>query len=202
LAERLLEVRVRSIDLPAEGLSLLRLDGNALTSGSTLVTLADITDDSDQRTNPAPEQLLGPCGLPVLPRQRYDLRLADGGRAVFVVRKGRGFFSYRWATLVAATVSLPAGRTEVRDVGRLVYSASRHNWSEQFLALFDPPLGEVYGLQIVHDGANSGEGTYTALYLDSDLQSLEVIPVESLAISPLPSDGPEYRIALPWIDYR
>jgi hypothetical protein len=147
--------------------------------------------------------LEGSCNdTPVLPRQRYDLRLADGGRVTLVLRKGRGFFSYKWATLTAAIVDVPAGRAEVRDVRRLVYGAMRHNWSERLMAVFDAPLGAgaeaIHGIEIAQDGTNPGDGTYTAVYLDAALRPLRTVGVVGFAVSALPVDGGEYRIGLPW----
>ncbi|MEO8084023.1 MAG: DUF1566 domain-containing protein [Ardenticatenales bacterium] len=199
------EARLYLADVRTDQPYVVRLDGDALTAGNAVLTLAKLSDDPDQTT----EQILGPCGLPVLPRQRYDLRLADGARVTLVLRKGRGFFSYKWATLIGATVDGPAGRAEVRDLRRLVYSAMRHNWSERLMAVFDGPLGggagqpgggddAIHGIEIAQDGTNPGDGTYTAVYLDAALQPLRTVAVVEVRVTDLAVEGGEYRIALPW----
>ncbi len=191
------EARLYLYDVRADQPYLIRLDSDALTAGNVILTLADITTGPDA----APEQILGPCGLPVLPRQRYDVRLADGGRVSLMLRKGRGFFSYRWATLIGAVVDVPDGRAEVRDLRRLVYSAMRHNWSERLVVVFEPPLGDlgaVHGLEIAQDGTNPGDGTYTAIYLGAGLQPLRTVDVVGLTIAALPPRGGDHQIVLPW----
>ncbi len=193
------EARLSLSDIRASAPGAVRLDSDSLTAGNAIVTLAQL----DTGAEVPPEQILGPCGLPVLPRQRYDLRLADGTRVTLLLRKGRGFFSYRWATLVGATVDGPVGHAEVTDLRRLVYSAMRHNWSERLVVLFDPPLGpadEVRGLEIAQDGTNPGDGTYTAVYLDAELRPLRNLAVTSFVHTDLPPGGGAYRIVLPWAE--
>lgn len=198
LGARRFEARLYLADVRIDQPYVLRLDGDGLTAGNTVLTLRSLDADPDGSS----EQILGPCGLPVLPRQRYDVRLADGGRVTLVLRKGRGFFSYKWATLTAAIVDVPAGRAEVRDLRRLVYGAMRHNWSERLMAVFDAPLGggaaAIHGIEIAQDGTNPGDGTYTAVYLDAALRPLRTVGVVGIAVSALPVDGGEYRIGLPW----
>lgn len=199
LADRRFEARLSLSDIRTTAPGAVRLDGDSLTAGNHLATLAEL----DTGDAVPPEQLLGPCGLGVLPRQRYDLRLADGALVTLLLRKGRGFFSYRWATLVGAAVDGPIGRAEVTDLRRLVYSAMRHNWSERLVVLFDPPLGpagEVHGLEIAQDGANPGDGSYTAAYLDAALRPLRNLAVTSFVHTDLPPDGGAYRIVLPWAE--
>lgn len=130
-----------------------------------------------------------------------------------VLRKGRGFFSHKWGTPSSAVVDAPEGRAEVRDLGRRVYSAMRHSWSERLMAVFDGPLGgsggglgggtggeagAIYGIEIAQDGTNPGDGTYTAVCLDAELQPLRTVRVAELKVTELPVGDGALWVALPW----
>ncbi len=166
------------------------LDADGLTGGDANVVLQPVDA-------PAAAQPLGPCGLGVLPPRRLTLDLADGQRVALQLRFGRGFFSYRWADLVAADVRLDAGAARVTDLARLTYDALRHNWDEQFLVVLDPPLGDAHGLLVAQRGTQPGEGEYTVTVLGADWEPLRRIPVLGVRDEP-GATGPA-PLALPFL---
>lgn len=60
---------------------------------------------------------------------------------------------------------------EVSDFFRLSHTAGHHNWDQQFLVVFDQPVGSVYGLHLKDEpfGARPKE----IHYLNANLQTIE-----------------------------
>jgi pyruvate, water dikinase len=177
--EREIEAHVDFFTVPADEVSVRRLDADNLTAGDSMMTLRDATDATSA-------QMLGPCGLGVLPLQQLTVRLEGDQRVDLRLRKGRGFFSYQWAELVGADVRLAAGTRTVADYPHLVYDAVRHNWNETFWVLFDPPLGDAHCLSITQQGTAPGEGEYRAALLDDRLDVLRSLAVGSVTVGPGP----------------
>jgi len=84
------------------------------------------------------------------------------------------------AGLVNAEVKLAAGSRTISDYGQLVYAADRHHWNEQFWLLFDSPLGDAHGIGFYQQYTGSGEPVYSAVLLDSALETLREVEVESV----------------------
>jgi hypothetical protein len=177
VAGRVLQARLSYLDVRADALNVRLLNADALTAGSAYITLQPPDD-------PTPSQVLSPCGLDLLPGHRLDITFDAGQHATLHVKKGRGFQSYHWADLVAAEVTLAAGTREVHDFHQLAYDAQRHNWNEEYLVVFDPPLGDAHALVIAQEGTATGEGDYRATLLDATFEVVRHLPVGAVQVVP------------------
>lgn len=85
------------------------------------------------------------------------------------------------ANLVRTEATLPIGKRVVSDYWHLVYAADHHNWNEKFWTLFDPPIGEVYGVGVYH--REWGEPT-SVHYLDRTLRPGPALPLRDYRVIP------------------
>ncbi|MBN1417473.1 MAG: hypothetical protein JXP34_01780 [Planctomycetes bacterium] len=88
------------------------------------------------------------CSYESLPLFEYRVALPDGDGAVLHLRYLEPFAGSGPANLVRAEVTLGGERRVVEDYWRLAYAAEHHNWVQQFLVLFDAPVGDAWGLWV------------------------------------------------------
>jgi hypothetical protein len=98
---------------------------------------------------------------------------------------------------VAADLRLAEGRRRVTEPRRLTYDALRHNWSEEYLVVLDPPLADAHAVLVHNEGTNAPEGPYTVTLLDASLQALRDVPVLAHDYGPAPAVPG--AVWLPWV---
>jgi hypothetical protein len=168
----------------SDELNVRRVDPDYVTTGVNLTV--EFGPDSSPR-------FLAPCGLGHLGAERLTAVFADGGRAVFDMRKGSGggfWAGYLWAELVRADVRLAGDSRVVSDHAHLVYDAERHNWNEKLWVLFDPPLGDAHGLELTQIFLGGGEERFTATTLDGDHRPLTALDVLAVTRTAAPVASP------------
>jgi len=125
-----------------------------------------------------------------LPLYRVDFTL-EGGQSLRLYQRWQPPMAGSGpANLVYAEVDIDEGRVTEDNYWNLVYSADHHNWDERYWVLFDPPLGEAYGVAAFAGGFEQKPQVYT---LDADLQPLRQIPLlnfEKRPVETLPVPEP------------
>ncbi len=155
-------------------------------------------------------QRLLPCRFPSADVFRLEVDFESQQRAELDVHMGSPVATpvgSQLAELVRSEVDLSEGAAEIGEYGQLVYSASRHNWLEQYWALFDPPLGDAHGLGVYQHGAYDTAEDYTAELLDSDLNTLrpiEIVRVQrrKIGVTPEPPESLRFAAFLPALARR
>ncbi|MGC9327972.1 MAG: hypothetical protein ACP5I1_10090 [Candidatus Hinthialibacter sp.] len=130
-----------------------------------------------------------------LPLYRLALSL-EGGQSIQLFQRWQPPFSGTGpANLVFSLINIDEGIFIQSDYWKLVYSAEHHNWNEKYWTLFDPPLGETYGLAVITEDFPSRAEVYT---LDQNLEPKRWIEVVSFhkgiyegPFPPVPSALPE-----------
>jgi len=111
-----------------------------------------------------------------LPLHRIDLALENGQSVHLYERWQPAMAGTGPANLVYAQVDIEEGYVEQGNYWNLVYAADHHNWNETFWVLFDPPVGETYGLAVLTGETDYDREVYT---LDCNLQPLRYIKIEA-----------------------
>jgi hypothetical protein len=105
----------------------------------------------------------------------FALTATNGDTISFERRMGGDICKICPTAIVDAHYTHGADTRAVTDPFRLAYAAGHHNWFEQYLILFDAPVGDVHGLYL--PGGAEGEAPATVDYLDADLNVLRSSPV-------------------------
>lgn len=114
-----------------------------------------------------------------LPLYILDLQLEDGQTIRLHQRWQMELAGTGPSNLVYAEVDILEGTVQQSDYWKLVYAAEHHNQGEVYWVLFEPPLGEAYGIAIV-DGDSFYEGDERVYTLDEDFYPLRYLNVESV----------------------
>lgn len=81
------------------------------------------------------------------------------------------------ANLESAQATVNGTTRSTDDYFDLVYSADHHNWSEGYVVLLRPPIGDVFGLVLIDAGLN--DDPVEMLYLGSGYTELRREPLSS-----------------------
>ncbi len=123
------------------------------------------------------------CGLPTAPASRFHVVGSRGEQADLFVREFpvvQEIDPTPPARLVQAIVSLPEGTRVVSDYWHLVYAGGHHNVNQKLWALFDPPLGEVHGIELREQEIGNGAPA-SFVTLDAQLRPQRTITITEFA---------------------
>jgi hypothetical protein len=118
------------------------------------------------------------CGFPTYTlRPQTTLTMANGDRLTLDQRTiGDSICKLCNTGLVQATYTGDQVQREVTDFFQLAYSAQHHNWYQEFLVIFDQPVGDLHGILAAETHLELPR-IRSVDYLDADLEVIDTVEV-------------------------
>lgn len=132
------------------------------------------------RQDPIGYQHFGPCYYNDIPLWIIDIGVENGDSLLLHKRFEIPVAGSGPARIVYAEGSVASAGFQVEDPCRLIYAAEHHNWNQEYVVIFVPPLGDVHGLYTM--GVEEGANPATLRYLDAALGELRTAVITDIEI--------------------
>jgi len=121
-----------------------------------------------------------PCYYNHIPLWIISLQMENGDSLVLHKRFAIPLGGSGPARIVYAEGNIAGHPFQIDDPFRLVYAAEHHNWNQEYVVIFVPPLDDVHGLytQNIEEGAHPG----TLRYLDAELNELRTTIIADINV--------------------